>query len=277
MSYKLPSIEELLNAGVHFGHQSRRWNPLMEKYIYGAESKSHLIDVNQTKVAIEKACEFIRDVASSKKIIIFVGTKRQARSAVIENAKKTNSLFVAERWLGGTFTNFSSVEKNIKELDTLIASKKEGKFDKYTKKERLLLDRKIEKLERFYGGLRGLNKNLGAIIVVDVKKERTAVSEAKALNVPVVAMVDTNCDPRGVDYIIPSNDDAMKAISLILGTLSDSILDGLKTSDNSVKDIAVEPAKEKPSQKIAKESKPKAIVQKTIKKKEISQKKSVKK
>lgn len=228
MNYKTPSIEEMLKAGVHFGHQTRRWNPLMKEFIYGAENKSHIIDVYKSEQKLKEACDFLYNIAKSGKKILFVGTKRQARKPLLDAAKKTNSYYVLERWLGGTFTNFNSVNKNIKELDTLIENKKAGKYSKYTKKENLLLDRKIAKLEKFYGGLRDLNKDVGAMVVIDVKKEHTAIKEAKELNIPVCAIVDTNSNPKLIDYIIPSNDDAIKAIELIVSVISDAIASGQK-------------------------------------------------
>lgn len=227
-AFNIPTIEEMLEAGIHFGHQTRRWNPKMSKYIFEKDNGSHVVDLYQTQEALKKATEFLFEVAKSGRQIVMVGTKRQARQLVLETAKDCNVLFVTERWLGGTFTNYKSIERNIKELDKLISDKKEGKFDKYTKKEKLLIDRKIAKLERFYGGIRDLPTNPGALIVVDVKKEHTAIREANAIKVPVVGIVDTNSDPKNIDIVIPANDDAIKSIGLILKTISQGIKTGAK-------------------------------------------------
>lgn len=268
MEIKIPTIEELLTAGVHFGHQSRRWNPLMKKYIYASEKKSHIIDAYKTQEALKVACDFLTKIAAQNKRALIVGTKRQARAIVVQVSKETDSLYVIERWLGGTFTNFNNVSKNIKELDNLIESKKAGKFDKYTKKEKLLIDRKIEKLEKFYGGLRNLTKDVGVMIVIDIRKENIAVKEAKEMNIPVVALVDTNSDPSKADVVIPSNDDAIKAIELILNTLKEAILKGKRDAENQKNEVVIEPTVkvekaipvapvEKPKAKINKDSKPK--------------------
>lgn len=230
--FNVPSVEEMVKAGVHFGHQVKRWHPAMERFIFSTDKKTHVIDVEQTRSQLKKACEFLYEVARSNGQIVIVGTKRQAADIVEVKAKECGALFVNERWLGGTFTNFKSIEANWKELNQLVQKRAAGEFSHYTKKERLLIDRKIEKLEIFVGGIRDLKKYPEAIVVIDAKREKTAIREAIAVGVTVIAIVDTNTDPLGIDYIIPANDDAIKSIELLLDTFSTAIKTGYNEKES---------------------------------------------
>jgi small subunit ribosomal protein S2 len=235
MSYttKLPSIEEMLEAGLHFGHPIRRKNPLMDEYVYAVEKKNSIIDLYKTEEMLKKALDFLYEIAKSGKQIVFVGTKRQAAEKVAEAAVKSEALFVNERWLGGTLTNFNSVKGNCDTLKELEEGLKTNKFDKYTKKEKLLIARRIEKLETLVGGIREIKKYPGALVIIDPKREKTAVKEAQALNIPVVALIDTNSDPRMVDFPVPGNDDAMKAIAMFLDIVSSVVIEGYAESKKS--------------------------------------------
>lgn len=222
--YELPKIEELLGAGVHFGHQTKRWHPDMEPYIYTVKRNIHIIDLEDTERLLKEACDFLYNVAKSGKKVIFVGTKKQAVEATEIEAKRSGALYVNERWLGGTLTNMSVIKNNNTEkLVELKRQKEAGELSMYTKKERLLIDREIERLERFVGGIVGLKNLPGAVFVIDSRREKTAIKEAKASKVPVVALVDTNCDPEDIDYIIPGNDDAIKSIAVILKALGNAV------------------------------------------------------
>ena len=228
MAYKTPKIDQLLEAGVHFGHQVRRWHPKMEPYIFSVKKNVHIIDLEQTEELLKKACDFLFETAKNGGQIIFVGTKKQAREIIQIEAKRCGALYVTERWIGGTLTNFRVIKKNIDKLLSLKSKRISGELDKYTKKERLLIDREIEKLEKYIGGIVSLKGNPSAVFVVDPRRERTAVNESKSCGVPVVSLIDTNSDPSKVDYVIPGNDDAIKSVALILKTISDAILDGYK-------------------------------------------------
>jgi small subunit ribosomal protein S2 len=225
---KTPKIEELLAAGVHFGHQVRRWYPKMEKYIYTVKKNIHIIDLEQTEANLKEAVEFLYETAKNGGQVILVGTKKQARDIIEIEAKRSGALFVTERWIGGTVTNFKVIKKNIDKLLSLIKRKEAGELEKYTKKERLLMDREIEKLQRYVGGIVSLKGVPSAVVVIDTKREKTAIREANSFKIPVVALVDTNSDPSGVKYVIPGNDDAIKSIALILQTLGTAIEEGYK-------------------------------------------------
>lgn len=242
MKYKTPKIEELFEAGAHYGHQVKKWHPKMSKYIYTAKDSVHIIDLEQTEKLIVKAAEFLHDVAKKGDQIIFVGTKRQARGIIEDNAKKCGALWVNERWLGGTMTNYKTIKKNVDKLLTHIRKREAGEYSKYTKKERLLIDREVEKLQKIVGGLTNLNGIPAAVVVVDPRKEKTAVNESNKMHVPVVSLVDTNSDPSGVDYIIPCNDDAIKSLSLIVGSLADAIEDGYKEFEKDKEKIKADKA-----------------------------------
>jgi len=242
MKYKTPKIEELFEAGAHYGHQVRRWHPKMAKYIYSAKDNVHIIDLEQTEKLVEKAAEFLYEIAKKGEQIIFVGTKRQARGIIEDTARQSGALWVNERWLGGTMTNYKTIKKNVDKLLTHIRKREAGEYNKYTKKERLLIDREVEKLQKIVGGLTNLNGIPSAILVIDPRKEKTAVNEANKMGVPVVALVDTNSDPAGVNHIIPCNDDAIKSLSLIVGSLASAVEEGYKDFEKNKEKVKAEKA-----------------------------------
>lgn len=220
------SLKELLEAGVHFGHQVRRWNPKMKPFIYCVKDNVHIFDLAQTAQKLTEACEFIKKLGGEGKALVFVGTKRQAKKIVEEEASRCDAKFVNKRWIGGLLTNFEQVAKNIKKLAELKEKKKAGEFEKLTKKEQLLVDRGIERLESFFGGLEGVEELPGALFIVDVKKQESAVKEANKKQVPVVAVCDSNVNPEEVGFVIPGNDDAVKAIKLYCKLIADAYLEG---------------------------------------------------
>ena len=239
-------MKELLEAGVHFGHRTHRWNPKMKKYIYAPRQGIYIIDLHQTLKLYEEARNFIQDVASQGKKILFVGTKKQAQESIEEAAKACNQYFVSQRWLGGMLTNNKTIQGRIKLLKSLEADKEAGKFAEITKKEAALKDEQIAKLNRFLGGIREMafTSELGAMFVVDLKKEKNAVAEAKKLGIPIVAIVDTNCDPDDADYVIPGNDDAIRAIKLICSKLAESINEVIAPATEGEEGIAEEATEE---------------------------------
>jgi len=222
------SLRELLEAGVHFGHQTRRWNPRMKPYIYGQKNGVHIIDIQQTARALVEASRFVTSVIARGQPILFVGTKRAARDIVQEEAGRAQQFYVNDRWLGGTLTNFQTVKKSIERLNYLQKSKAEGRFEQLTKKEALQLNREIEKMEKSLGGIKDLKGLPGALFVIDPKKEHIAVMEAGKLNIPVVALCDTNCDPDGIEHVIPGNDDAIKSIRLFTSAIADAAAQGVQ-------------------------------------------------
>lgn len=226
--YRVPGAKDLFEAGVHFGHQVRRWHPNMEKYIYEAHHDVHVINLEHTENALNEACETLYKITSEGGQVIFVGTKRQVREILIEEANRCGAMHVSERWLGGTLTNLSVIKKKINKLISNRRNKEEGKFDKYTKKERLLIDRETAKLDRSIGGIQNLKKVPEAIFVIDAKREKTAITEAKLLGVKVIALVDTNTNPESVDIVIPGNDDGIKSLRIILHTIADAVEAGYK-------------------------------------------------
>lgn len=217
------SLQQLLEAGCHFGHQARRWNPVMKKYIFGERDGVHIFDLVKTKEGLEAAIEFVKRLTKEKKVILFVGTKRQAQEAVKREAMRVGMPYVAQRWLGGMLTNFSQMQKRVHKLKDLKAKRESGELKKYTKREQLLIDREIARLEKFLGGVADMDKLPDAVFVVDTHQEEVAVREANRMKIPVVGMVDTNGDPDRVDYIIPVNDDAVKSIELIVSTVAKAI------------------------------------------------------
>ena len=235
------SMKQLLEAGVHFGHQTRRWNPKMAKYIFTERNGIYIIDLQKTVRKVDEAYNFLRDVAAEGKDILFVGTKKQAQEAVKDEALKAGMFYVNERWLGGMMTNFQTIQKRIKRLKELEAMEADGTFDLLTKKEVLALRHEMEKLEKFLGGIKEMNKLPGALFIVDPRKERIAVAEAKKLNIPIVAIVDTNCDPDEIDYVIPGNDDAIRAVKLLTGRMADAVIEGRQGQDG-VDEVAAEEA-----------------------------------
>jgi len=225
MSYSA-SIEQLLESGAHFGHLTRRWNPKMSKYIFGEKNGIHIIDLRKTQILIDIAKNAINKIAAEGKIILLIGTKLQARQHIEEQAKRCSMNYVSERWLGGMLTNFTTIRKSIKRLAAIDKMEVDGTFDKITKKERLMLTRERDRLRKVFGGIEDMTRLPGALFIVDVKKEHIAVKEAKILGIPVVAIVDTNCDPDDIDYPIPANDDSSKTIELITKIMADAIIEG---------------------------------------------------
>jgi len=220
------SLEELLEAGAHFGHQTKRWNPKMEEYLYGQEKGVHVFDLTKTKALLEEALEFIKKLVSENKVLLLLGTKKQIKDKVEEIGRETGIPVISERWLGGTISNFGQIKKSLKKLSDMKASMEAGEYNEFTKKERLLIEREIARLERFFGGLAGLDKVPEAIFIVDTKKESSAVREASRKGVIIIGIVDSNADPAMVDYPIPMNDDASKAVEYVLELVKKAIIDG---------------------------------------------------
>ncbi len=225
------TMKELLEAGVHFGHQTRRWNPKMKPYIFGARNGIYIIDLQKTVRLFKNAYNFIRETAQAGETVLFVGTKKQAQDSVAEEAQRCNMYYVNQRWLGGMLTNFATVRQSIDRLKRLDAMFADGSIEGYTKKEILSLEKQRQKLEKSLGGIKGMNKLPGAIFVVDPKNEAIAVSEAKKLGIPVVSVVDTNCDPDPIDYIIPGNDDAIRAIRLLASKMATAVIEGVQARE----------------------------------------------
>jgi len=223
------TMKQLLEAGFHFGHQTKRWNPKMKKYIYSARNGIYIIDLRKTLEKFHEAYEFLMEVASQGEKILFVGTKKQAQEAVTQEANRCNMPYVTQRWLGGMLTNFVTIRKSILKLKRLEKLQEEGGLDTLPKKEILRLTKERQRLEKSLGGVKSLDKLPGALFVIDPKKERTAVLEAKRLQIPVVALVDTNCSPDDISYVIPGNDDAIRAIKLVTSKMADAILQGRET------------------------------------------------
>jgi len=219
------SMKQLLEAGVHFGHQTRRWNPKMARYIFTERNGIYIIDLQKTVKKLEEAYMFVRDVAANGDNVLFVGTKKQAES-IKEEAERAGAHYVNARWLGGMMTNFKTIRRRIQRLEQLRKMQEDGTFDRLPKKEVGKLELEIEKLEKYLGGIKTMDKLPGALFIVDPRKERIAVAEAKKLGIPIVAIVDTNCDPDEIDYVIPGNDDAIRAVKLIAGTMADAIIEG---------------------------------------------------
>lgn len=220
-------MKQLLEAGVQFGHQTRRWNPKMKKYIFTERNGIYIIDLQQTVGLVDDACKFAREIAEEGGEILFIGTKKQAQEAIQEEAIRSNMHYVNNRWLGGMLTNFKTIKTRIKRLEELQQMEQDGTFEVLPKKEVIKLKGEMEKLQTNLGGITNLDvNNIGAMFVVDPRKEKNAISEAKILGIPVVAIVDTNCDPEEVDYVIPGNDDAIRAVKLITAKLADGIIEG---------------------------------------------------
>ena len=230
------SMKQLLEAGVHFGHQTRRWNPKMAPYIFTERNGIYIIDLQKTVKKVEEAYYFVRDVVASGKSVLFVGTKKQAQDSIKEEAERVGMYYVNNRWLGGMLTNFQTIEKRIDRLAQINAMEEEGTFDLLPKKEVINLKNQRDKLEKNLGGIKDMKELPGVMFVVDPRKEKIAISEAKKLGIPVVAIVDTNCDPDEVDYVIPGNDDAIRAVKLIASTISNAIIEGRQGEDAMVVD-----------------------------------------
>ena len=220
------AMKQLLEAGVHFGHQTRRWDPRMAEYIFQARNGIHIIDLQKTSKKLDEAYAFIKEQAEEGKTILFVGTKKQAQDCVKEAAEKSGMFYVNERWLGGTLTNFKTIRKRIERLAELEKMQEDGTFDVLPKKEVILLKKEMDKLEKNLGGIKEMTQIPDVIFVVDPKKEHIAVQEARKLNIPLVGLVDTNCDPNDVDYVIPGNDDAIRAVKLVTDVLANAVIEG---------------------------------------------------
>ena len=220
------SMKQLLEAGVHFGHQTRRWNPKMAEYIFTERNGIYIIDLQKTVRKLEEAYNFVRQLSMEGKSVLFVGTKKQAQDSVRDEAQRAGAYYVNARWLGGMLTNFRTIRRRIDRLNQLKTMESDGTFDMLPKKEVVKLNLEIEKLEKFLGGIKEMKKLPGALFIVDPRKERIAVAEAKKLGIPIVAIVDTNCDPDEIDYVIPGNDDAIRAVKLISGTVANAIVEG---------------------------------------------------
>ena len=220
------SMKQLLEAGVHFGHQTRRWNPKMAQYIFTERNGIYIIDLQKTVKKLEEAYFFVRDTAAAGESILFVGTKKQAQDAIREEASRVNMYYVNSRWLGGMLTNFKTMRTRVDRMNQLKKMQEDGTFDLLPKKEVIKLQLEIAKLEKYLGGVKDMKKLPGAMFVVDPRKEKNAIAEARKLKIPVVAIVDTNCDPDEVDYVIPGNDDAIRAIKLISATMANAVLEG---------------------------------------------------
>jgi small subunit ribosomal protein S2 len=222
------TMKELLEAGVHFGHQVRRWNPKMKEYIFGERNGIYIIDLQKTQRMFREAINFVTNLIAEDrgKTVLFVGTKRQAQDAIREESERCGQYYVNQRWLGGLLTNFQTVQKSIKRLRDLEAMQTDGRYEKLTKKERIKLDRERESLNKNLSGIKTMGRLPDAIFIIDVRKEEIAVAEANRLGIPIVAVVDTNCSPEGIDYVIPGNDDALRAVRLFASRIADSILEG---------------------------------------------------
>jgi len=220
------SMKQLLEAGVHFGHQTRRWNPKMATYIFTERNGIYIIDLQKTVKKLEEAYYFVRDLAIEGESVLFVGTKKQAQDAIREEAERAGMFYVNARWLGGMLTNFKTMRRRIDRLAQLRKMQENGTFDLLPKKEVIKLNLEIEKLEKYLGGVKNMKKLPGALFIVDPRKERNAIAEAHKLGIPIVAIVDTNCDPDEIDYVIPGNDDAIRAIKLISATIANAVMEG---------------------------------------------------
>jgi small subunit ribosomal protein S2 len=253
------SLQELLEAGSHFGHQKRRWNPAMKDYIFGERDGVHIFDLAKTRDGLIAACEFVEKTAKSGGKILFIGTKRQASDIVKAEAMRVGMPYVSVRWMGGLFTNFSQLSKSMKKMADLKAKRAAGEFKKYTKKERLLLDRDIARLEKFFSGVSDMDSLPQAIFVVDTHKEEVVVKEAAKMGIPVVGIVDSNATPFEVDYVIPANDDAVKSIELIVRAVADAVEEGRKGLGGVAIQPRVEKVEKSPEKEVTVEVKPEVV------------------
>ena len=232
------SMKQLLEAGVHFGHQTRRWNPKRAPYIFAERNGIYIIDLQKTVKKLDEAYKFITDIAAEGGEVLFVGTKKQAQDSIREEAARCGMPYVNARWLGGMLTNFKTIQKRIKRLAQLKAMEADGTFDMLPKKEVIKLNLEIEKLEKFMGGITGMKKQPAAMFIVDPRKEKNAVAEAKKLGIPIVAIVDTNCDPDEIDYVIPGNDDAIRAVKLIAAEMANAVIEGRQGDQGAAEETA---------------------------------------
>jgi small subunit ribosomal protein S2 len=228
------SMKQLLESGVHFGHQTKRWNPKMKPYIFGARNGIYIIDLQKTVTLFEEAYHFIVNVVANGEQVLFVGTKKQAQDSIREESNRCGMFYINNRWLGGTLTNFKTIKKNIEKLKKLDEMKADGSFETLSKKEALLIDREIAKLEYNLGGIKEMERLPGAMFIIDPRKEKIAAAEARKLGIPSIGLLDTNCDPDDLDYIIPGNDDAIKAIRLFVSVMSEACLEGKRKHEESI-------------------------------------------
>lgn len=272
--YKLPSLQQLLEAGVHFGHQVRRGHPRMRPYIYGAREGVSVIDLTQSEKYLKEACEFVSELGKSGKVLLFVGTKKQARPIIEGLAKELQAPYLAERWMGGFLTNFEEIKKNIKKLKEYLDQKAKGELSKYTKKENLLLERKMGKLQKDFAGVMDLERHPDAIFVVDAVSDNIAIREANRLHIKIVAIADSNSDPTQIDYPIPGNDDAIKSITILVGAIASAYGEGKKEAGK----VAERQAKreEKEAAKAADEEIPAELKEEVAEAEEMVEKKAVK-
>ncbi|MCO4096343.1 30S ribosomal protein S2 [Macrococcoides canis] len=226
------SMKQLLEAGVHFGHQTRRWNPKMKKYIFTERNGIYIIDLQKTVKKVEEAYNFVKSISEEGGTVLFVGTKKQAQEAIKEEAERAGQFFINERWLGGTLTNYKTISKRVKRISEIEKMEEDGTFDVLPKKEVVELKKEYDRLIKFLGGIREMKSMPSALFVVDPRKERNAIAEAKKLHIPIVGIVDTNCDPDEIDYVIPANDDAIRAVKLLTGKMADAILEGRQGISN---------------------------------------------
>ena len=238
------SMKQLLEAGVHFGHQTRRWNPKMAEYIFTERNGIYIIDLQKTVKKLDEAYNFVKEISTEGKSVLFVGTKKQAQESVKEEALRAGAFYVNARWLGGMMTNFTTIRRRVARLKQLRAMEEDGTFDLLPKKEVIKLNLEIEKLEKFLGGIKDMDELPGALFIIDPRKERIAVAEAKKLNIPIVAIVDTNCDPDEIDYVIPGNDDAIRAVKLISGAMADAVIEGREGQMGAAEVVEEETAEE---------------------------------
>ena len=238
------SMKQLLEAGVHFGHQTRRWNPKMAEYIFTERNGIYIIDLQKTVKKLDEAYNFVKEISTECKSVLLVGTKKQAQESVKEEALRAGAFYVNARWLGGMMTNFTTIRRRVARLKQLRAMEEDGTFDLLPKKEVIKLNLEIEKLEKFLGGIKDMDELPGALFIIDPRKERIAVAEAKKLNIPIVAIVDTNCDPDEIDYVIPGNDDAIRAVKLIAGAMADAVIEGREGQMGAAEVVEEEAAEE---------------------------------
>jgi small subunit ribosomal protein S2 len=242
------NIQDLLDAGAHFGHLTKKWNPKMAPFIFMEQNGIHLIDVNKTKAKLEEAAAAMKNIIKSGRKVLFVATKKQAKEIIAAEAQRVNMPFVAERWLGGMMTNFATVRKSIKKMQSIDKLSKDGTYQTISKKERLMMDREKLKLQRVLGGIEDMNRLPAALFVVDVKREHIAIAEAMRLNIPVFGIVDTNSDPTNIDFPIPANDDAAKSITLITRAITDAIAEGLQERKRDKEEVEAERSGEEKAQ-----------------------------
>ena len=234
------TMKELLEAGVHFGHQVKRWNPKMKRYIFGERNGIYIIDLQKTLKGLEEAFNFVREVAAENQPILFVGTKKQAQDSIAEEARRAGAFWVNQRWLGGMLTNFQTLRKSVERLRKIETMREDGTYNRLTKKEISRLEKEKTKLEKYLSGIKGMPGLPGAVFIVDPKKERIVVSEVRKLSIPCVAIVDTNCDPDEIDYVIPGNDDAIRAITLISSKMAEAVIQGREIYNKKTAQVAEE-------------------------------------